>query len=91
MGTRVPGIGAVGAAGRCASCDDSGERGRGRAYGKTPQEGRYPVGWASPTAYYDKKEFTRLDGFFTYVDQLLASKGQGPVVYIRMSDATKVW
>lgn len=45
----------------------------------------------APTAYYDKKEFTRLDGFFTYVDQFLASKGQGPVVYIRMSDATKVW
>ncbi|MFO0587241.1 MAG: hypothetical protein U0441_06875 [Polyangiaceae bacterium] len=45
----------------------------------------------APTEYYSKAEYTRLDQFFTYVDQFLASKTAGPVVYIRMSDAVKVW
>lgn len=45
----------------------------------------------APTLYYNKAEYKRLDDFFTYVDQFLASKTEGPVVYIRMSDATKVW
>lgn len=45
----------------------------------------------APTDYYSKAEYDRLDAFFTYVDQFLASTTQGPVVYIRMSDATKVW
>ena len=45
----------------------------------------------APTAYYSKAEYTRLDKFFTYVDQFLASQGQGPVIYIRMSDAAVVW
>ena len=45
----------------------------------------------APTAYYSKAEYLRLDAFFTYIDQFLASKTAGPVVYIRMSDAVKVW
>ncbi|MDI1448261.1 hypothetical protein [Polyangium sp. 6x1] len=43
------------------------------------------------TQYYSPYEFERLDTFFTYVDQFLASKGEGPVVYINMTDATKIW
>lgn len=42
------------------------------------------------TQYYSPYEFERLDEFFTYVDQFLASKGEGPVVYINMTDATRV-
>lgn len=45
----------------------------------------------APTAYYSKSEYDRLDGFFTYVDQFLASEGMGPVVYARMADAKKLW
>ncbi len=45
----------------------------------------------APKAYYSKTEYLRLDAFFTYIDQFLASKTAGPVVYIRMSDAVKVW
>lgn len=45
----------------------------------------------APTAYYSKAEYLRLDAFFTYIDQFLASKTAGPVVYIRMSDAIKIW
>lgn len=41
--------------------------------------------------YYSPAEYDRLDAFFTYVDQFLASEAAGPVVYMRMSDATKVW
>ncbi|MDI1476641.1 hypothetical protein [Polyangium sp. y55x31] len=43
------------------------------------------------TQFYSPYEFERLDAFFTYVDQFLASKGEGPVVYINMTDATRVW
>jgi hypothetical protein len=42
------------------------------------------------TQYYSAYEFDRLDELFTYVDQFLASKGDGPVVYINMTDATRV-
>ena len=45
----------------------------------------------APEAYYSKEEYDRLDAFFTYVDERLASKTAGPVVYIAMSDAAKVW
>jgi len=45
----------------------------------------------APEQYYSKHEFESLDAFFTYADQFLASKTAGPVVYINMSDATKVW
>lgn len=45
----------------------------------------------APTQFYSPYEFDRLDAFFTYADQFLASKMDGPVVYIRMPDATKVW
>ena len=45
----------------------------------------------APTEYYSKAEYDRLDAFFTYADQFLASGMLGPVVYIRMSDARKVW
>ena len=43
------------------------------------------------TPYYSPFEFERLDAFFTYADQFLASKFEGPVVYINMTDATKIW
>ncbi|MDC3955679.1 hypothetical protein [Polyangium jinanense] len=43
------------------------------------------------TQYYSPNEFERLDAFFTYVDQFLASKHEGPVIYINMTDATNVW
>jgi len=43
------------------------------------------------TQYYSAYEFDRLDEFFTYTDQFLASKLEGPVVYINMSEATSVW
>ncbi|MEZ4294933.1 MAG: hypothetical protein R3B70_08140 [Polyangiaceae bacterium] len=45
----------------------------------------------APQAYYSKAEYTRLDKLFAYADQFLASQQRGPVVYITMSDATKVW
>ena len=45
----------------------------------------------APTQYYNPMEYKRLDEFFTYVDKYLASDLKGPVVYINMSDATKVW
>lgn len=45
----------------------------------------------APQQYYSPDEYERLEALFTYVDQLLASKMAGPVVYIRMSDAAKVW
>jgi hypothetical protein len=41
--------------------------------------------------YYSSYEYDRLDEFFTYTDLYLASKLEGPVVYIDMSDAQKVW
>jgi hypothetical protein len=43
------------------------------------------------TQYYDADEFKRLDLFFSYADQFLASKLEGPVVYIDMTEATKIW
>jgi hypothetical protein len=50
------------------------------------------TGWhPAPQAYYSKAEYDRVDAFFSHADQLLARDGSGPVVYIRMSDATKVW
>lgn len=45
----------------------------------------------APEQFYSKAEYDRLDQLFTYTDQFLASNLQGPVVYIRMSDATQVW
>ncbi len=45
----------------------------------------------APPAYYAPDEYARLDDFFTYVDGFLASQLAGPVIYIRMSDATSVW
>lgn len=45
----------------------------------------------APTMFYSKAEYKRLDQFFTYTDQFLASQTLGPVVYIKMSDAVKVW
>jgi hypothetical protein len=45
----------------------------------------------APTDYYSPDEYQRLDAFFTHVDQYLASKQAGPVVYINMSDAARVW
>lgn len=45
----------------------------------------------APEAYYSKAEYNRLDALFTHLDQYLASAKLGPVVYIRMSDATVVW
>lgn len=43
------------------------------------------------TQAYDPDEFKRLDLFFTYADQFLASKKEGPVVYIDMTEATQIW
>jgi hypothetical protein len=45
----------------------------------------------APSQYYSRAEYDRLDAFFTYTDQRLASKTLGPVVYITMSDAAKLW
>lgn len=45
----------------------------------------------APEEFYSPAEYGRLGELFTYVDQLLASKLAGPVVYITMSDAAKVW
>ncbi|MBK8258251.1 MAG: hypothetical protein IPK82_36980 [Polyangiaceae bacterium] len=45
----------------------------------------------APEQYYSKSEYIRLDKFFAHADQFLASQLAGPVVYIRMSDAVKVW
>jgi len=45
----------------------------------------------APTEYYSKTEYVRMDEFLTYADQFLASSTAGPVVYINMSDAAKVW
>lgn len=43
------------------------------------------------TQYYSPDEFKRLDLFFSYADLFLASKMEGPVVYIDMTEATKIW
>jgi hypothetical protein len=45
----------------------------------------------APTQYYSEDEFERLEAFFAHIDQFLASQTLGPVVYINMSDAAKVW
>lgn len=43
------------------------------------------------TQYYSPDEFKRLDLFFSHADQFLASKMEGPVVYINMTEATQIW
>jgi hypothetical protein len=45
----------------------------------------------APAEYYNSAEYDRLDAFFTYTDQFLASEKAGPVVYMKMSDAPVVW
>lgn len=45
----------------------------------------------APTQYYSEDEFERLEAFFAHIDQYLASQALGPVVYINMSDAAKIW
>lgn len=45
----------------------------------------------APKEYYSKAEYQRLDDFFAYADQFLASSGAGPVIYLRMTDAREIW
>jgi hypothetical protein len=45
----------------------------------------------APKEYYSKAEYQRLDDFFGYADQFLASSGAGPVIYLRMADAREIW
>lgn len=43
------------------------------------------------TQAYSADEYKRLDLFFSYADLFLASKMDGPVIYIDMTEATKIW
>jgi hypothetical protein len=45
----------------------------------------------APAAYYSPADYERMDQFLTHIDQFSAYNTAGPVVYISMSDATKVW
>jgi len=40
---------------------------------------------------FNTEYFSRIDGALDYVDTQLASDGNGPAVYARMSDTIKVW
>ncbi len=45
----------------------------------------------APALYYSPAEYMRVDAFLSFADQFTAEGLLGPVVYITMSDATRVW